>query len=219
MNRIFPLLSALLTCTALHAEPSPAPAAPDKAKQDALTATAILLPKLDAPLFHTTKTLRPWWIVQHDDGTIEDTMDGIITEEDLVFIEQNAQCTSNYQGAHVMNLCQATAKDHTVEISLSGGMPAYASGITLTLGEKLDFTCTVDAPQVAHQPNLAWVITKKELKLKSNALKPGTRLHGWVSIAFDEIDTATKQKHSYKIEGYFKPIIEGETAAATREAE
>lgn len=45
------------------------------------------------------------------------------------------------------------------------------------------------------------------MKLKTAVGEPGSRLCGWISVEFDEIDDTSEAVRSYKIEGYFKPVI------------
>ena len=46
------------------------------------------------------------------------------------------------------------------------------------------------------------------MKLKSNKLDARGRLYGWISVEFEEIDSATRVSRAHKIEGYFKPVIQ-----------
>jgi hypothetical protein len=47
------------------------------------------------------------------------------------------------------------------------------------------------------------------MKLKTSDFKKGKRLHGWLSVDFEEISTYMGEKsvRSYRIEGFIKPII------------
>jgi hypothetical protein len=36
----------------------------------------------------------------------------------------------------------------------------------------------------------------------------GSRIFGWLSVAFDEIDSTANVTRHYKIEGYFKPVLQ-----------
>jgi hypothetical protein len=49
------------------------------------------------------------------------------------------------------------------------------------------------------------------MRLKSNKMEPGTRFHGWLSVEFEETDGATLAR-TYKIEGFFKPVIQSATS-------
>lgn len=176
--------------------------------EDPVTGIATIVPGLDSPLFHTTKTSYHWAIVEHDDGHLENTAGGEITADDLLRIEHTADCTSSHQGEHLMEYCDAVATADGVKLTLSGGMPAYASDLTITLNAKLEFTCLFSAESPSPTGALRWKVTKKSLKVKSADLTSRSRLRGWISVEFEEMDAALKVTHTYKIEGYFKPVIQ-----------
>jgi len=107
-----------------------------------------------------------------------------------------------------MELCEAVATADGVSLTISGGMPAYASDLTVTINANGKFTCAFWAVYPAPTSPLRWKITKKALKLRSLAFEPGSRLHGWISVEFEEIDiTANETPRSFRIEGHFKPVV------------
>lgn len=173
---------------------------------DSIAGVAEIVPKLDCEFFKTTKTSRPWHIVEHE-GRLENTMGGIAAE-DLLLIELTAHCTSTHQGEHLMQLCDAVKTKDGVKLEISGGMPAYASGISVTIDAKLNFICDFSAVYPDYSGPLQWKITKKTLKLKSDKIEVGSRIYGWVSVEFEERDNAAQKPRTYKIEGYFKPFIQ-----------
>jgi len=176
--------------------------------EDNLVGVAAVVPKLDSRLFKTTKTSYHWQIVEDDDGNLENTFGGQITAEDLLRIEHTADCTSSHQGKHLMEFCDAVATADGVNLTISGGMPAYASDIAVSINAKLEFKCLFSAVYPGPTGPLHWKVTKKALKLKSANLKSGTRLRGWISVEFEEKDDTSKETHTYNIEGYFKPVIQ-----------
>ncbi len=108
---------------------------------DQLAAAAVIVPELDAPLFHSIATSRLWWIIEDESGEVEDTMDGLLTDDELLLVEHTAALTSTHQGEHMMNFCDAVATpDGGVELHFTGGMPAFASALTLTVDAKLNYT-------------------------------------------------------------------------------
>jgi hypothetical protein len=112
---------------------------------DGVAATATIVPKLDSPLFHEAKTSLNWWIVESESGAVEDTTDGEIGPADLVRIEQTASCTSTHQGEHLMEFCDAVRDGEGIRLSLSGGMPAYASSLSVSIEASLAFHCHFSA--------------------------------------------------------------------------
>jgi len=200
----------LMSGISLAGNPSPTIAiGPQKGRcDDAIPGVAAIVPKLDCKFFNTTETSYQSWIVEHDDGTLENTMGGTISSDELLRVEHTAQCTSSHQGKHAMEYCDAVATGDGVKLMICGGMPAYASDLTVTIHAKRDFTCAFSAVYPAPTNPLRWKVTRKALKLKSTGMEPGSRLHGWISVEFEEIDDKAKESHSYKIEGYFKPVIQ-----------
>jgi len=187
--------------------------------EDPVDGVATIVPKLDCPLFKTTKTSYQWEIVEHDDGHLENTFGGRITAEDLLRIEHTADCTSTHQGKHKMEFCDAVATGDGVKLCLSGGMPAYASGLSVTINRKLEFKCSFAAVYPGPTGPLHWKITKKAMKLKSAGLESRSRLRGWLSVEFEETDESAQETHAYKIEGYFKPVIQTSQAGEPAEQE
>ena len=175
--------------------------------EDSIAGVAAVVPKLDCAFFKTTKTSHPWHIVEHE-GSLENTFGEGITAEDLLLIEHAAQCTSSHQGEHLMEFCDAVATKDGVKLAISGGMPAYASDLTVTIDAKLNFKCEFSAVYPDYSGPLQWRIIKKTLKLKSAKLDPRSRIYGWISVEFEERDNAAQKPRTFKIEGYFKPFIQ-----------
>jgi len=214
-NTILPVVvSVIFSISAIDgfllADPSspPVSVAPDARCEDNLVGVAAVVPKLSCRLFHSTKTSYRWGIIEHDDGHLENTLGDQITAEDLMRIEHTADCTSTHQGKHVMEFCDAVATADGVKLTISGGMPAYASDLSVTVNKKLEFKCFFSAVYPAPTGALHWKVTKKALKLKSDNLESRTRLRGWISVEFEETDDKSKEMHTYKIEGFFKPVIQ-----------
>lgn len=183
-------------------------AAPSVTCEDSLVAKIEVTPKLDSAFYRQSQSSYHWWIVENEEGNLEDTADGVIDADDLLKLEHTANLVSTHQGEHLMEFCEATATTDGAVLIFAGGMPAYASSLTVDLGAKRNFKCSFSATYPGPTNPLRWRITKKELKLKSSDLTGGTRLHGWLSVSFDEIDTVTGASKSYKIEGYFKPVLQ-----------
>lgn len=176
--------------------------------EDKLTAVAEVVPDLADKLFDTAETTRQPWIVESSDGGLEDTMDGSIDSDDLLLVEKTANCTSTHQGEHAMEFCDAVKTEGGVEFELSGGAPAYVSSLAVTINAERQFTCTFKAVYPSSPAPLHWKVTKKAMKLKTEVGEPGSRLRGWISVEFDEIDDTAEVAKRYKIEGYFKPVIQ-----------
>lgn len=176
--------------------------------EDKIAAEAVVVPRLDSPLFHKTESSFKWHIVESESGGVEDTTDGKIDADDLLRLEHTANCTSTHQGEHAMEFCEAMRDGENILLSLDGGMPAYASSLRITLEPSLAFHCAFQAVYPSPTPALRWKITQKKLRLKSRDIKAGHRLHGWISVTFEESDGSANPPRRYKIEGYIKPVIQ-----------
>jgi biopolymer transport protein ExbD len=186
----------------------PAEEAGHEACEDKLVVVAELVPDLNDRFFETVETSRQPWIVEGSDGSLEDTMDGNIDADDLVLIERTANCVSSHQGEHTMDHCDAVKTGDGVEIELSGGAPAFMSSMSVTIDSKWQFVCRFKAVYPSPDVAVHWKVTKKAMKLKAAPGAPGSRLRGWISVEFAEIDDATGEAKSHKIEGYIKPVLQ-----------
>jgi len=191
-------------------------AAEDGECEDKLEVAAEVVPDLDNKLFGTFETRRQPWILEGDDGSLQSTMGGI-EAEDLLLIEKTANCVSTHQGEHAMEFSDAVKTDDGVELEIWGGIPAYVGSLTVVIDAKGQFVCSFNAVYPSSSAPLRWNVTKKAMKLKSAPGERGTRLRGWISVEFDEIDGTTGAARSYKIEGYFKPVIQSSPAAEPEE--
>ncbi len=209
-----PLIAALsLIAAGLVSAVEPIPvAAPDPRSkpvcEDNISSAATIVPKLDSPLFHETKSSLNWWIIESAPGVLEDTIDGEIGADDLVRIEHTASCFSTHQGRHAMEFCNAIQEGAKIQLSLSGGLPACVGGLDVTLEPDLKFRCAFSVVYPGPTGPLRWKITQKELRLKSRDLSARHRLYGWISVTFEEADDSGAPPRTYKIEGYFKPVIQ-----------
>ena len=185
--------------------------------EDKLEATAEVVPDLDNKFFGSVETRRQPWIIEGEDGSLQNTMGDNIEANDLLLIEQTSNCVSSHQGEHKMEFCDAVKTEEGVELEISGGAPAYMSSLTVLIDAKRQFACRFNAVYPSDSASPRWKVTKKAMKLKSAIGEPGSRLRGWISVEFDEIDGTTGAARSYKIEGYFKPVIQSSPAAEPEE--
>jgi hypothetical protein len=179
---------------------------------DQILSKIIVDPKLDSDFFKAKDASYPFYIVEHEDGHLENTFGDKVTKEDAKKIEHTAKCISSHQGEHLMSFCEAQLLDGGLSLHVCGGLPAYFSSLTLRTDKDKNITCvfTVDYPTQLPGEKLSWKITKKTFKTTNDNFKSGERLYGWLSVEFEEkcvIDGKTTIK-SHKIEGFIKPIID-----------
>ena len=179
---------------------------------DALSTAVVIDAGLDSDFFRSTKASYPWHIIEHEDGHLEDTIaGGPANRKNVHKIEHTANCLSTHQGEHLMSFCDATQNGRGIDLVITGGMPAYASMLTVKIDEKKQITCSFDAsyPMTIPGECIQWRITKKAFRMKSEEIKANARLFGWLTVEFEEITTLNGQttRKNHKIEGYVKPVI------------
>lgn len=178
---------------------------------DRTVAAAIVEPTLDSGFFRAKDASYPAHIIEHEDGHLENTLGGEVSKEDTTRIEHTAKCVSTHQGEHPMSFCDARPFDGGLLLEVAGGLPAYASALTLWIGKDRTLKCRFNAvyPRSVPGEKLSWTITKKSFKMIRADCKPGERLLGWLSVEFVETLTlngkVTSTKH--RIEGFVKPVI------------
>ncbi len=205
----------ILTCTsAIGRQPAPPPklvAAKTAICEDPTTAQVQINAKLDSAFFSTLETSRPSQIITHEDGKLEDTVDGSIDEEDLILLEHTSACVSTHQREHAMSFCEArVTEDGCMVLLIYGGAPAYSGALTVNVDTKTrNFTCAFEAMYPSPTPPFTWRITKKTIRAKSLTTQSGHRFYAWISVEFDEVwaENGAERKRSYKIEGPIKPVI------------
>ena len=201
MTRLFIALSALLHLTcALGAETC----------EDKLDTSSSAVKKLESPLFTRSSFEFPWWILKHEDDTIEDTLDGRIDASDLLRTEITSDCVTGHQGEHTMQFASAEALEHGLRITVHGGLPAYTGHLEILWRPGGQFSCAFRAEYPDQTNPLRWRITQKNLTILDNGGRVGQRLFAYLSVSFDEIDTKTGLSESFTITGCIKPfIVEG----------
>jgi len=178
---------------------------------DQIISVAVVDPTLDSDFFRADDGSYPAHIVEHEDGHLENTLGNTVSKEEATKIEHTAKCLSSHQGEHLMSFCDAPQLDKGLMLEVAGGLPAYASSLTVRIGNDKSLTCRFTAayPVIVSGETLTWTITKKTLKMTSDRFTPGERLLGWLSVEFDETSTIDGKAiiKSHKIEGYVKPVI------------
>lgn len=205
------LILAALCCLrdwSAGVEPTDKPVPTPKCS-DAIVGHMVVAPTLDSAFFRSTTSSYPWHIVEHEDGTLEDTFGGSVSKTSVKKLGHTADCVSSHQGKHAMSFCDAETKQGRLTLTISGGMPAYVSSLVIFIdGER--FTCDFSAVYPGPAEGLGWRITKKELRVKSSKIEAGSRFYAWLSIKFEEsrlVDGKIVWR-PHKIEGFIKPQIQ-----------
>lgn len=209
MKRILFLIPLLFMSQVTYAQI--AVASPEPKCVDAVVAKAAIDPNLDSDFFRSKEASYPFHIIEHEDGHLESTMGGKVSRKDATKIEHSAKCVSTHQGEHEMSYCDALQSDEGLLLVVSGGLPAYASTLTLKIDKEKNLKCGFEAvyPMTIAGETLEWKITNKTFRMKNDDYKAGGRLLGWLSVEFEESCTIEGKitRRTHKIEGYVKPVI------------
>ena len=188
---------------------------------DLTESVAVVDATLDNKFFRSKEKSYPWYIIEHDDGHLENTMGGKVSREDAIKLEHTAKCVSSHQGEHVMTFCDAEVTNDGLALNISGGLPAYASDLSLQIVKDKVVKCEFKAtyPMSVPGEQLSWTITKKALKIKSESFKPGERLLGWLLVEFEETCKAGEKtsRQTHRIEGWIKPVIRKVASKASKQ--
>ncbi|MGC4017580.1 MAG: hypothetical protein QM755_24155 [Luteolibacter sp.] len=201
------LLLALGWIAVAAGEPQPVRAKPPVC-EDKLIANVTSDSLIDSEFFHSKEASYPWYVVQGDDGKLHSSLDTPLTKEDRIKKEHTSNCVSSHMGEHRMDFCEAEMDGGKLVLTIDGGLPAYASSLTITLdGNRYD--CRFSASYPGPVTVLGWKITKKELRARSLERVPGKRWYAWISVEVDEecLENGKVTVQHHKIEGYLKPVI------------
>jgi hypothetical protein len=177
--------------------------------EDKIEAKARVSEELGAKFFQVTTTSYREGILENEDGSVQNTMGDTITEQDLLRVEQTAECRSDHQGDHEMTLSLAEAKPRGMELSIFGGGPAYVGSLHVLIRPDLSYVCSFDASFFDPKVRARWKIIEKDLTLQGGSLEVGKRLYGRISVTFEEHHEKSGKSVVNKIHGYFKPVIMG----------
>ena len=202
-------LVLLGACTFTLGEELALKVAPEPQCEDLHETEATIDPKLDSAFFTATVKSYPWHVIDHGEGRLEDTIDGIIDPEDRIQIEHTADCISDHQGKHTMDFCDASIDGETTILRIWDGLPAYASSLTLKIAADLGVDCSFEASYPSPTHGLGWRITRKTVRLQNRNAKAGELLYGWLSVEFEERSERDGKIvwTPHKIEGHFKPLM------------
>lgn len=177
--------------------------------EDAVHSKVVIDPKIQSAFFEETVKSYPSHVVEHAHGKLEDTLDGVMEAEDREQLVHTSNCVSSHQGNHAMEFCEARLQEGNLTLAISGGLPAYASSLSIGIDRGLNVRCSFEAEYPAPTNGLGWRITKKEIRLREARFGKGTRLYGWISVEFEEssVEDGKKSWKPHKIEGFIKPIV------------
>lgn len=164
--------------------------------------------------FEVDKWSPPWWIVERDDGSFEDTTGQITRREDIPKLRLTAECRTEHQIPHLINFSEARQIDEdTIEIRIHGDSASAYDDLTVIIknGHFSSQYKTV-YPVAAANTGLIWTTTKQRLLLNKKHYEKGEVIKGRIEFECDEDmrDTRNgkKQTHSIRIEGRFKPTLQ-----------
>ena len=156
----------------------------------------------------------PWYIVINDsDMSMENILNRPITKFDTVHQYHTALCSTNHQGEHSVNYCDAFLLNDTIKIVFPPELPAYFGGLSLLVFKK-SFQSRFFAVYPFPYLDLSWKIKMQKLILDKESYNLGDTIKGYIEVEFVEFMTRRfhkKAKIKYYFKGYFKtPLLSNE---------
>jgi hypothetical protein len=195
------VLAATFAVGALADEPKPVA---KEAEQSLPVWPVQIEGRLNAGFFKKEKWSWPSWIVEHDDGHLEDTTGG--STKGVKKIRHTAEVTSTCLGEHVVNFADAWLEpDGRLGIYVNELNPAYLDDLLLMVKDG-NFSAQFTTVYKRDVYPKGWVATRATLKLDKKKYAIGDVVKGELDVEFRE----EPSKHIIKLKGYIKPKITAE---------
>jgi hypothetical protein len=171
-------------------------------------------PEIFDLFFDEVETSWPWWIVDHGDGTFEDTRGHITKIEDIPVLTHTADCRTRHQGLHQIKFSHARLlKDGAIKLKIEDESASTWDSLTIHI-DNGRFSSHYKTRYPADPPDigLIWTTTKQRLVLEKKNYKKGDVIKG--RIEFECVQEATNPKYGgrnprkIRIEGPFKPTLQ-----------
>lgn len=206
------LISSLLLC--LLASPAIFSAQEPQGQPEQIKTPIEYNQHLTNPFFQKKKFTYPWWIIENDDGSIEDTRGEITNKKDAPRLLLTADCRTNHQGDHKIRFSNAKLlPDNFIEILVYEETASTYDNLKITIKDGT-FSCQYWTvyPGNRFDEGLIWTTKKQKLVLNKEHYQAKDLIKG--SIDFECVEQATNPKYgddkpvTIKIKGVFKSILE-----------
>jgi len=115
IRKVHVVLLSLITGSAVYSDQITSVLTQATVCEDKLETVVEIDPELRSKFFNEVITSYPPHIVDNN-GKLEDTLDGVIDDEDRIELEHTAKCISDHQGKHEMSFCSASMSDGTTTL-------------------------------------------------------------------------------------------------------
>jgi hypothetical protein len=164
------------------------------------------------PFFDQEESSPPWWIIERDDGSFEDTTGEITEREDIPRMRHTADCRTRHQFPRVIRFAEARRVADGLEIRVHDETASTFDDLTV-LAHKGRFSAQYKTRYPADPPDigLIWTTTKQRLVLDKKSYRPGDVIRG--RIEFECLQEIVDPRYGdraprkIRIEGPFKPIL------------
>lgn len=169
--------------------------------------------KLTDPFFKTEKSSYYWWIIEHDDGTFEDTSGEFKKGDKPPRIRHTANCVTKHQGKHTIRYCDATLHpDNTIELFIHDTTASTYDNLSVRIKDGV-FQCQYWTKYVRDRGDegVIWTTKKQKLILNKKKYHTGDIIKG--KISFECLQEVTNPKYggrcpwTIRVEGVFKPTL------------
>ena len=168
---------------------------------------------LTDPFFKTEKSSYYWWIIEHDDGTFEDTSGEYKKGDKPPRLRHTADCVTEHQGKHTIHYCEATLHpDNTIELYIHETTPSTYDNLSVKIKDGM-FRSQYWTKYVQDRGDegVIWTTKKQKLILNKKQYNKGDTILG--KIFFECLQEVTNPRcggrfpRTIKVEGVFKPIL------------
>ena len=165
---------------------------------------------VDRKMKDTFSFAKQWeysWEVFKDDSTGEFTRndDQSLTPADTAHLFYTANCLTNVQGGYDIKYCFAIQRKDIITLTLSDGLPAYASEFYLHIsGDSFYFKPKTTYPLYIPGQKISYKVTKQKLILNKNNYKIDDLIIGYIDAEFIETVSVPKRgtkQHKFYLRG------------------
>jgi len=170
--------------------------------------------KISGSFFAAAKWSYPWWIVQHEDGHIENTMGGTTDKKELPKLKHTAKCFTYHQGEHWIRFCKATLNaDGALELFIHDESASYWDNLRILVkGGEFTSQYWTSYPGDKGDEGLIWTTISQSLVLNKRNYRKGHEVRGRIKFTCLQEETNVKYNgrftRSITIKGVFQTELE-----------
>jgi hypothetical protein len=159
---------------------------------------------LSADFFNQDQHSLPWNIVEHDDGSLEDTLGG--STKNIPRLRHTADCTSSYLGDHSIRFAEAWIEADGVGGIYVHDFTASTNDHLLIIVKNRRFSVHYWTHHIISNENPTWRVLSASIVLDGPLVTVGQTLRGFIDVQL--VGTSPNGGHrTNRIRGYIKPQV------------